>query len=233
MRVIVYQLACLNPAVKQTYVGQTYCMVNREHAHSADSEYGLSKLYRCIRENGGWTNWEMRVLGTYKCKSNLDHADRLEWFWWKRLGARLNSLTPGRGVPSRDMRHLKVTESALLEQYEKLEECIHCDYMGTSPPPKFSKKREVRLEEPEHTSFTGTITGFFMSRDGFSEVFEGHCVAPLTRSKALTKMRQSHEGKRMLLFMSEHGPPDAWDLKEVPFEIDIDDLDSRSVASDE
>jgi hypothetical protein len=150
------------------------------------------------------------------------------------VGAKLNSLTPGRGVPSRDMRHLNATESALLEQYEKLEECIHCDYTGTSSPPKFSKrlvKREVTLEEPDTSS--GEITCFVVSREGFSEVFEGHCVAPLTRSKALAKMRQSHTGKRMLLFMSEHGPLDAWDLKEIPYEMDIDDLDSRSVASDE
>ena len=36
----------------------------------------------------------MIILGEYSCK-NFQHSSKLEWYWWKKLKATLNSIEPG------------------------------------------------------------------------------------------------------------------------------------------
>jgi hypothetical protein len=56
--------------------------------------YKTNKLYDFIREHGGWSNWKMERIREYP------HC--VEWYWWNRLGATLNSLKPGNPREKKD-----------------------------------------------------------------------------------------------------------------------------------
>lgn len=47
------------------YIGSTCNLYDRSRLHKSDCIISKSILYRTIRENGGWENWEMVILRTY------------------------------------------------------------------------------------------------------------------------------------------------------------------------
>jgi hypothetical protein len=76
------------------YVGQTIDFDSRRDGHFYKSRTGTQKLYTFLREHGHWHEWEMKRLREYPDATPLE-LDRLEWYWYKKLGATLNTAVPG------------------------------------------------------------------------------------------------------------------------------------------
>jgi hypothetical protein len=93
MHVSIYMISCKDYTVDDVYVGQTRKFENRKMYHERDSQTSSLKLYECIRTHGGWDNWDMIVLSEYTC--NFIESLQIEWFWWNKLGATLNTVVPG------------------------------------------------------------------------------------------------------------------------------------------
>lgn len=95
---IIYKITCNDPSVTDKYVGHTTNFVQRKNAHknSTNNEkshcYNL-KLYKTIRENGGWNNWKMEIIQFYNCK-NLYEAKIKEQEQFIELKATLNNIEP-------------------------------------------------------------------------------------------------------------------------------------------
>lgn len=95
---IIYKITCKDPNITDKYVGHTIDFVKRRYAHSnnAQSEkspnYNL-KLYKFIRDNGGWNNWKMEIVNFYNC-NNLREAKEKEQEHYIELQATLNSIEP-------------------------------------------------------------------------------------------------------------------------------------------
>ena len=95
---IIYKISCKDPLIKDIYVGHTTNFVQRKHAHKQacnnikSSCYNL-KLYKTIRENGNWGNWDMTIIQFYNCK-DLSEARQKEQQHFKDLNATLNSIEP-------------------------------------------------------------------------------------------------------------------------------------------
>jgi len=95
---IIYKITCKDPNITDKYVGHTIDFVKRKYAHSnnAQSEkspnYNL-KLYKFIRDNGGWNNWKMEIVNFYNC-NNLREAKEKEQEHYVELQATLNSIEP-------------------------------------------------------------------------------------------------------------------------------------------
>jgi hypothetical protein len=76
------------------YVGHTTHFIERkaDHKYSTNNtnatKYNLS-LYKYIRENGGWENWEMILVEKYPCES-LREAEMREEYWRLFFNAKLN-----------------------------------------------------------------------------------------------------------------------------------------------
>ena len=51
------------------YIGHTTDFKVRKYHHKNNSKDGTKKLYTSIRENGGWTEFEMRPIKTINCKN--------------------------------------------------------------------------------------------------------------------------------------------------------------------
>ena len=95
---IIYKITCNNPNVTDTYVGHTIDIVKRRLAHknnacSEKSGCRHIKLYKFIRENGGWDNWTMEIVACYNC-NNLMEAKQKEQEHYIELKATLNSVEP-------------------------------------------------------------------------------------------------------------------------------------------
>jgi hypothetical protein len=91
----IYKIFCLDPMVTEVYVGKTTCFCARLLDHCFTCERNDSKkVYKFIREHGGWYKWKMEIVGVYPFATSFD-LDRLEFIWWKRLGGQLNTRVPG------------------------------------------------------------------------------------------------------------------------------------------
>uniref|UniRef100_A0A6C0E1V1 C2H2-type domain-containing protein n=1 Tax=viral metagenome TaxID=1070528 RepID=A0A6C0E1V1_9ZZZZ len=93
---IIYKITCKDPSINELYVGNTTDFVKRKYQHKEacnnTSMYNC-KLYKVIRENGGWDNWTMEMITFFKCK-NLYEAKQKEQEYFISLNATLNSVEP-------------------------------------------------------------------------------------------------------------------------------------------
>ena len=101
---IIYKIACKDPSITYVYVGHTTNFVQRKQSHK-QSCYNIKspcynlKLYKTIRDNGNWCNWEMSIVNFYNCKNQLE-ARQKEQEYFISLGATLNSVEPLSSKPS-------------------------------------------------------------------------------------------------------------------------------------
>ena len=76
----VYQLTCKNPASSDAYISYTTNLTQRKYKHKRETlDLSIqSKLYECIRTNGGWTNWKCDILAECACNNEIharEHAN--------------------------------------------------------------------------------------------------------------------------------------------------------------
>tara|TARA_R110000787_G_scaffold66528_1_gene149350 strand:- start:2522 stop:2944 length:423 start_codon:yes stop_codon:yes gene_type:complete len=57
----VYSLQCKDKEIKEIYIGSTKNYRSRKGDHKIGSTILDYKVYKFIRENGGWDNWDMIV----------------------------------------------------------------------------------------------------------------------------------------------------------------------------
>jgi len=60
----IYMIECKDPSIKDTYIGKATHLSSRINAHKFQykDESKSNKLYDFIRKNGGWDNFEFKVL---------------------------------------------------------------------------------------------------------------------------------------------------------------------------
>tara|TARA_R110000765_G_C18566440_1_gene564405 strand:- start:57 stop:551 length:495 start_codon:yes stop_codon:yes gene_type:complete len=99
-KTIIYKICCKNLDVKEIYVGSTCNFTKRKGEHKKDSIFENrknhnSKVYKFIRENGGFDNWDMVMIEEYSCENKMQKTQR-ERYWCEELKSELNSNVPGR-----------------------------------------------------------------------------------------------------------------------------------------
>ena len=97
---IIYKLCCKNPEITDIYIGSTTNFTRRKHTHKSKCNNINSKnynynVYKFIRENGGWNNWDMVLIEEYSCNNKLE-LHKKERDILEQLGATLNSRVPNR-----------------------------------------------------------------------------------------------------------------------------------------
>ena len=99
-KTLIYKIVCNNLDVLECYVGSTTDFKSRKYAHktSCNNEFSKAynlKVYKFIRENGGWDNFTMVLIEEYFCGSKLECRSR-ERFWFENLNSGLNTNYPQR-----------------------------------------------------------------------------------------------------------------------------------------
>jgi hypothetical protein len=100
MQKTIYRLACKDPKITECYIGQTKNFKERLWHHTGDCNNPKSfkynfKVYKFIRENGGWENWQMKALEVITCKTEKD-ARKKELEFCNKYNATLNTHCPMR-----------------------------------------------------------------------------------------------------------------------------------------
>ena len=118
---IIYKIACNDPNITDVYVGHTTNFVQRKHAHKQVCNninspcYNLN-LYKTIRKNGNWSNWEMSIVNFYNCKYQYE-ARQKEQEHYVLLGATLNTVEP---FKLKKHNNKKVLETKCVENNNKV-----------------------------------------------------------------------------------------------------------------
>ena len=85
---------------KNIYIGHTTQIHSRLYNHGRNcyndkvKEYNY-KLYKYIRENGGWNEWKYEIIEDYPCKDIYEASVR-EGYWKLQTNSTLNDKVPGR-----------------------------------------------------------------------------------------------------------------------------------------
>ena len=99
---IIYKLCCKNPNITEIYVGSTINFKKRKYDHKSvcnnnsetNKKYNL-KVYKFIRDNGGFENWDIIMLEEYSCE-NKKQLEKRERYYIELLKSNLNVELPSR-----------------------------------------------------------------------------------------------------------------------------------------
>lgn len=118
---IIYKICCNDLNISDIYVGHTTNFIQRKYGHKKvcnnikDKDYNL-KVYKTIRENGGWDNWCMVEIEKINCNSRNEASAR-ERFWYEQLNSKLNSMVPNQ----------------TLKEWKKIKNTCECGSTFTNP----------------------------------------------------------------------------------------------------
>jgi len=92
---IIYKIYCNNNTITDTYVGHTtnFYVRKYQHKNSCNNSKNMLKIYKTIRENGGWDNWNMMEIAKYNCNDSTE-ARIKEQLHYEELQSTLNSCPP-------------------------------------------------------------------------------------------------------------------------------------------
>lgn len=95
-----YKIVCKNLDLNDLYIGHTTNFRSRKWQHKSACNNEANKdhnapVYKFIRKNGGWSNFDMVLIETMKCDNKLD-AEKMERKYIEDLHATLNNQMPCR-----------------------------------------------------------------------------------------------------------------------------------------
>jgi hypothetical protein len=128
---VFYKIYCNDTNVNDIYVGHTVNFVQRKDSHRGacikeNNANHNFKVYKCIRDNGGWDNWTMDMIGFQKCH-NLLEAKTIEQQYYETLHATLNSIEP---LPKLRLRPSLIPKEkkGKLENIKRKYNCEKCNF---------------------------------------------------------------------------------------------------------
>ena len=97
---IIYKIVCNDLNITECYVGHTTNFIQRRSKHKTNcvnekEKHYNYKLYKTIRENGGWANYSMIELEKYNC-NDVNEASAKEREYYEKLNSLLNTNNPHR-----------------------------------------------------------------------------------------------------------------------------------------
>jgi hypothetical protein len=99
---VIYKIVCKDKDITDCYVGSSCSLRSRKCAHKNSCNNENNKaynypVYRFIRDNGGWDNWQFIIIEKYPCEDKTELCIR-ERYWFEKLNASLNGRYPQRNI---------------------------------------------------------------------------------------------------------------------------------------
>jgi len=175
-KTIMYKIVCKDLTIKDCYVGHTTDLTKRKYAHKfscnneKDKKHNL-KIYKIIRETGGWDNWTMLLVEKFPCKDKHE-ACKKEREIIEQLGANLNAEDDNQELTQKQLNYLEEknnyhkqryqrNKAEIIEIYKEKIECIFCHKLRS----KWNMTRHIKtckskpnqpLEKVEPNETSGT-----------------------------------------------------------------------------
>jgi len=143
-RTIIYKICCKDLLVTDIYIGHTTEFIKRKYNHKVICNYPNNKkynqkIYKTIRDNGNWDNWEMIEIEKYPCNDGNEATAR-ERYWYETLNANMNS-----NVPNRSQKEYQQTNKEQIQEYIK-------EYRETNKEQIQEYHKEYREKTKEQTT---------------------------------------------------------------------------------
>ena len=115
----IYAIVCKDITIPEVYVGSTCNLQNRIIQHKSNCNNKNYKVYKFIRDNGGFNNWKFIVLEHYTGETEDLH--QLEQLWYNTFPKQLllNSQYPIRSKKEWDKEHIEQIKEYHKEYREK------------------------------------------------------------------------------------------------------------------
>jgi len=130
-----YKIYCKDTSISEVYIGHTTNFVQRKSCHKQSCNNSKCanhdcKLYKFIRDNGGWDNWRMDIVAHHECNDHYE-ARKKEQEYFILYKATLNSIEP---MPrpkcvnnlTLPMNKINIRSKQLCENCKY--ECKNCNY---------------------------------------------------------------------------------------------------------
>ena len=148
-KALIYKIVCNDIKIKEIYYGSTTSFVKRKCQHKSSccnekSQSYLNPKYQFIRNNGGWTNWNMVLIKEFPCKNKLE-LEKEERRIMEEDEFRLNAVKPILTEEEREVYHK--------EYYDENKEHIkenNKEYRNNNKEHIKEKSKEYRDENKEH-----------------------------------------------------------------------------------
>ena len=154
-----YKIACKDLSIKDCYVGHTLNFTKRKCTHKNNSINPLNKnyhqyVYKFIRDNGGFTNFEMILINTEQCENRLEALSK-ERQYKEQLKATLNQINP------------IATDEDRLEQAEKYNEWKKEDRKQN--PDKYKERDKAKYEKFSEKMKDKARERYWLKKDEINE----------------------------------------------------------------
>jgi hypothetical protein len=141
-----YKIVCKNLDIQDVYVGHTTDFATRKTGHKTKCNNPNSKsynlfVYKFIRDNGGWDNFEMILIERISCEDELD-ARRKERKFIEDLKATLNS-----SIPSRTKKEWVDNNKEKVYEYKHNWHIENKQRLRQNKKEKYIEHREVVLDK--------------------------------------------------------------------------------------
>lgn len=150
VKYFIYKVACLNPEIKDIYVGSTQNFKQRIYNHRIiinnpnDSKF-QRKLYDTIRNNGGKDNWTFIVLEELECTKHEAHAKEHEYII--KLNATLNKIDCIKKPMKEYVKKYRDNNKEKINEYHKKYVKENPDIVKEINKRKYYKNRNKILEK--------------------------------------------------------------------------------------
>jgi len=127
-KTVIYKIVCNDLAITDIYIGSTTQFTKRKYNHKSlclnekGKKYNF-KIYKTIRDTGGWDNWTMIQIEEYAC-ANGNEARNRERYWYEQLNANLNTLYPNRNSKEYYEENKEKIKERVLDYADKNKEKI-------------------------------------------------------------------------------------------------------------
>jgi hypothetical protein len=118
-KTIIYKIVCNDLTITDLYVGSTTDFIKRKSNHKSicnnlNARSHNLKIYKTIRENGGFQNWSMVQIEEYPCANGNESYAR-ERYWYEQVNANLNMVFPQRD----QIEHYIANKDRILDDRKK------------------------------------------------------------------------------------------------------------------
>lgn len=152
----IYKLCCKDLNIIELYVGHTTDMKKRKNHHKTacnnekDKQHNYD-VYKFIRANGGWDNWDMIEIERFEAINGND-ARKKERYYIETLKATLNMYIPTQTIKEYREKNREIINEYQNEYYEKNKEKINekrkKDYK------KYYEKNKEKINEKNKEKIT-------------------------------------------------------------------------------
>ncbi len=138
----VYKLCCNDTNITDIYIGSSCNLTKRKYHHRSSCNNEKSKkynmcVYRFIRDNGGWNNWDMIRLEKFSCEDKHEMRQK-EREWIEKLKPTLN-----RNIPNRTKEEYRECNKEKIKEYYQ----DNKEKFKTSSKKYYEDNKEKILEE--------------------------------------------------------------------------------------